>query len=137
MLACIAYYTIGHACTKDQVPPEITESTAVAIDALKEGSYEIGQMLGMTDDAMTSRLRMHARRFINESCINFSSLLSRMRIAANEWPKVLTRSSMNTCSDWHSQGWSVQIDRGRPRKNWRVATGAIPGVRGDSWGNAD
>src|SRR5215831_14709929 len=60
MLACIAYYTIGHACTKDQVPPEITESTAVAIKSLTEGSYEIGQMLGMTDDAMTSRLRMHA-----------------------------------------------------------------------------
>ena len=80
MLACIAYYTIGHACTKDQLPPEITESTAVAIKSLTEGSYEIGQMLGMTDDAMTSRLRMHAdemRRLINESCINFSSLLNR------------------------------------------------------------
>ena len=80
MLACIAYYTIGHACTKDQLPPEITDRTAVAIKALREGSYEIGQMLGMTDDAMTSRLKMRAdemRRLTNESCINFSSLLSR------------------------------------------------------------
>ena len=80
MLACIAYYTIGHACTKDQVPPEITESTTAAIESLTEGSYEIGQMLGMTDDAMTSRLKMRAdemRRLANDSCVNFSSLLNR------------------------------------------------------------
>src|SRR5262249_442772 len=38
MLACISYYTIGHACTKDQAPPEITERTAGRIKSVTEGT---------------------------------------------------------------------------------------------------
>ena len=106
MLACIAYYTIGHACTKDQVPPEITESTAVAIDALKEGSYEIGQMLGMTDDAMTSRLRMHADESMAR---HHSECIVRSRLTPRELANYL-REYSRARPELHGSSVQLAID---------------------------
>jgi hypothetical protein len=76
MTTCMAYYMFGQACMKDQMTPETTQRAAAAFNALNESSFEIGQSLGMTVDAMISRLEMSAgemRRLTNNSCINFSS----------------------------------------------------------------
>ena len=76
---CIAYYAIVERCVgKDD--PDLAAKTAQAREHLVEFGYMLGNTIGMTEDAMLSRLAIEQNQMqtmVRNDCVNMSSLLRR------------------------------------------------------------
>ncbi|CAN0653085.1 conserved exported protein of unknown function [Nitratireductor aquimarinus] len=86
MSTCIAYNTIVASCIRSQDP-----TTADAYDAAAEHlllvSNRIGQTIGMSQDAMNSRMTLEwsqMNKLIGQNCVNISSLTSRHAFRCKE-----------------------------------------------------
>ncbi|MBI1866825.1 MAG: hypothetical protein HYS06_00750 [Methylocystis sp.] len=81
MLVCIAYYSIVKQCLAKRDPRDpLSDETEKVIDHLTSFSTKIGKSIGMTEDAMLSRLKIQIdlqMSLIQNNCVNISSLLSR------------------------------------------------------------
>jgi hypothetical protein len=80
MTECSAYYTVMRRCIGSERNPKLYEDTSELITRLNELAFKTGRSVGMTQDAMLSRLRMSLEgqmSLINYDCVNVSSLMSR------------------------------------------------------------
>jgi TonB family protein len=84
MTKCAAYYAIGNECLRLRERPQedaqLIQVGAAAKDRLSKQAVEIGIAVGITPDAILSRLSNEItsmKALINNSCINMASLLSR------------------------------------------------------------
>lgn len=79
MSECIAYYTNVAVCIKGR-DAALSDSTQKTIDALTLTAVKLGRSIGMTQDAMMSRLTMYQgqqRELVQNNCANMSSLFTR------------------------------------------------------------
>jgi hypothetical protein len=75
---CAAFYAIIARCLGDGDP--LRDSSQQAGEAAMREAQQTGQSIGMTQDAMRSRVLMEGeamRRLMGESCVNVSSILHR------------------------------------------------------------
>ena len=82
MAECIAFYRAIATCSANDGSKgaALTERAEKAGEALLMYYLVLGDNLGITDDAAKSRLLLSAKemmKLINNSCMNFSSLLTR------------------------------------------------------------
>jgi hypothetical protein len=84
MTTCVAFYAIETQClrlrNRPQEDAQLIQDTSAAKDRLQNQAGEIGIALGITPDAMVSRLSNEItsmKALIKDSCINIASLLSR------------------------------------------------------------
>lgn len=81
MTDCIAYFKITAQCLAQT--PKFSQSAVgygQAADALLEKSFILGKEVGLSDDAMQSRLKLAVddmMGLLQSNCVNISSLLSR------------------------------------------------------------
>jgi len=79
MSTCYAYYNLMGQCIGNQDPALAQQSNKTA-GHLIGVLHPLGRGIGMTDDAMKSRLLLEIKQMqgeINDNCINVSSLLAR------------------------------------------------------------
>ena len=79
MSTCIAYQMLVQECVQKQ-DPELGVEYATLTEHLIRFAVEIGSTIGMTEDAMTSRItneQGQMRALIQNNCVNISSLSSR------------------------------------------------------------
>ena len=79
MSSCIAYNTIVASCIKS-TDPRTAQNYDDAAEHLLILSNKIGRTIGMTQDAMSSRMTLEWRKMddlIKHDCVNISSLTSR------------------------------------------------------------
>jgi hypothetical protein len=78
---CVAYFMTVATCANNRSDMASTaKSYQEAADRLLGTAYEVGNTIGMTKDAMESRLEMEAKGMINlmqKNCVNISSVMSR------------------------------------------------------------
>jgi hypothetical protein len=83
MTTCVVFYGIIRQCLINRGRSEdaqVIQQTTAAGDQVLKDAMKIGTSIGMTQDAMASRIRNEMtsmRTLMNEDCINVSSLLSR------------------------------------------------------------
>jgi hypothetical protein len=84
MTTCAVYYAMVRQCLLNRARPnedgKLIQDTDGSIDRLVKDATRLGSSLGMTKDAMGSRMvndRAMMRELINNDCINVSSLLRR------------------------------------------------------------
>lgn len=78
MITCLAYYSIFKQCLGKSDP--LYNATDKIIDHLTSFSIRVGDTIGMTQDAMASRVQIQMDQQMNliqKNCVNISSLLSR------------------------------------------------------------
>lgn len=79
MITCVAYYRIGKECLGDK-EPQLSRDMQTSTDHLIDLSGRVGKAIGLTDDAMLSRLKLSMKEqmsLMNNNCINIASLLER------------------------------------------------------------
>jgi hypothetical protein len=84
MTTCVAYFAITRQCVLNRNRPEedaqLVQQASAAYDRLLKEAISIGNVIGITPDAMVSRLHNQTtimKALINDDCINVASLLSR------------------------------------------------------------
>ena len=84
MTTCAVYYGVVRQCIRNRGRPnedgKTIQTTDGVIDRLVKEARSIGTSLGMTEDAMSSRMvndMTTMKTWINNDCINISSLLRR------------------------------------------------------------
>ncbi|HRF09796.1 MAG TPA: hypothetical protein PL193_14285 [Xanthobacteraceae bacterium] len=78
--ACLAYYYHGKQCFFARLPADRKKDHETTITVLTSRAFELGSKLGMTEDAMLSRLKIkleEQRSLMSGSCTNFDSLFAR------------------------------------------------------------
>jgi hypothetical protein len=86
MSRCIAYQMIVAECVTARDPNLAAEYDKVA-KHLFEFAFRVGSTIGMTEDAMTSRVvieRIEMQNLIQNDCVNISSLYSRHALRCKE-----------------------------------------------------
>jgi hypothetical protein len=76
---CIAYYTIVQVCIEKD-DPDLGEKLAETRKYLIDFAMKVGDTVGMTNDAMVSRVLIEQQRMqslVRKDCVNISSLLAR------------------------------------------------------------
>jgi len=79
MSVCIAYYMLVQECVQKD-DPDLGAEYARVTEHLLNFSVQLGNTIGMTEDAMTSRITIgqdQMRGLIQNNCVNISSLLGR------------------------------------------------------------
>jgi hypothetical protein len=81
MSTCVAYFRVVSTCAANSPrSSHLAEPNEKASDFLLQQAYVLAQEIGMTEDALNSRLAMAAEEMIelmNKNCINISSVMSR------------------------------------------------------------
>jgi hypothetical protein len=81
MSTCVAYFRVVSRCAANSSQSShLAEPNEKASDFLLQQAYELAQEIGMTEDALNSRLAMAAEdmlELMNKNCINISSVMSR------------------------------------------------------------
>jgi hypothetical protein len=76
---CISYYIVLKGCVADR-DRNLAENTQKVMDALTERAFKLGTEIGMTGDAMLTRLKTFQddqMQLIGRKCANISSLSAR------------------------------------------------------------
>jgi hypothetical protein len=76
---CLVYYTVVKQCLGDR-DAALSKATQATVDHLTNFSIQMGQSIGLTNDAMLSRIQMMTKEqmgLINGNCINIASLYQR------------------------------------------------------------
>jgi hypothetical protein len=79
MTVCAAYYGQVKACVGGQ-NEALSEATQQTIDLLTKRLFNVGKTLGVSQDAMLSRLQMaqdEQNKLLKGDCINMASLFTR------------------------------------------------------------
>jgi hypothetical protein len=77
---CLAYYTILEACVVRTGDASLAAKIAQTREHLIGFAFELGNAIGMTEDAMLSRLAFEQEQMqtmIRNDCVNMSSLFQR------------------------------------------------------------
>ena len=77
---CAAFLSFGRACAPEDATPELAARLSKTIDYFTAMATEVGNRIGMTQDAMQSRLKMELddqSKLLRGSCVNYSSLMER------------------------------------------------------------
>jgi hypothetical protein len=84
MVTCVAFHQIMHRCISNRQRPNedavTLQRTAATIDHLVKEAVSVAQAIGMTPDAMQSRMVMEMgsmMSMMNNDCVNTSSVLAR------------------------------------------------------------
>jgi len=80
LTACIAYFNFLIRCSPKEMEAETARQLDPTLKFMNKTAFEIGKTIVMTDDAMTSRVKMALEDQMNvmqKSCTNFSSLYVR------------------------------------------------------------
>jgi hypothetical protein len=79
MTVCVSYYSIVKSCAGNQ-DEGLSVHTQKTVDVLTARLIKLGGTIGMTQDAMLSRLKTaqdEQQGLINNNCVNMSSLYQR------------------------------------------------------------
>jgi hypothetical protein len=77
---CVVFFQFGKTCAPDDATPESVARVSKMIDYFDAMAIEVGNRIGMTEDAMQSRLKMELdeqNKLLQGSCVNYPSLMER------------------------------------------------------------
>lgn len=77
---CFSYYTAMKQCAPKSIDADASQRIQVTIDRVLQMYYRIGTNIGVTKDAMLSRIKMATdedAKLLAGSCVNTSSLYVR------------------------------------------------------------
>lgn len=99
LMTCANYFMLVQRCVSNTpgAKPEVVAGYSKAADELIGRSFVIGKMIGMTQDAQMSRMKMEGEAMmalVNNDCVNISSAmtryLDRCELTFNDTEKVLS-----------------------------------------------
>jgi hypothetical protein len=77
---CVVFFQFGKTCAPESATPESVARVTKMIDYFDGMTIEVGHRIGMTDDAIQSRLKMELdeqNELLQGSCVNYPSLMER------------------------------------------------------------
>jgi len=80
LTACAAYWNVAKTCAPEDAKADELRQVDRIIDHMNTLALKVGSRIGMTQDAMVSRLKMAIEdqaKLIQGKCVNFSSLMVR------------------------------------------------------------
>jgi hypothetical protein len=80
LTSCTAYWQRFKACAPENAPKAELEKVDRIIKQFSDLSFDVGNKIGMTVDAMLSRLTMaieEQNKLTGDKCVNFASLTTR------------------------------------------------------------
>jgi hypothetical protein len=80
LAVCTAYFTNVVRCAPAEHQKEVREKTKPVLESMSKSALRIAKTIGLTQDAMASRLLMATEeqtKLMNNSCVNLSSLYTR------------------------------------------------------------
>ena len=80
LAACIGYFNVAKTCAPEGATTDELKRMDRIIDHMDTLAFAVGSRIGMTQDAMLSRLKMaiaDQAKLMQGKCINFASLMTR------------------------------------------------------------